>query len=101
MKHYNKLVRDNIPGIIVSKGQSANTRVLDEAEYIRELINKLGEEYQEFLGDRTIEELADILEVLYALADTISSREELDYVRMQKLAERGGFSRRIFLESVE
>lgn len=100
MKIYNKLVRDKIPEIIAGNGQTARTRILSEAEYRTELINKLGEEYKEFLQDYSLQELADLQEVIYALADNISSREALERVRLQKLAERGGFSERIFLESV-
>lgn len=98
---YKKLVRDKIPEIIQASGQRPVTRVLDEQEYLRELVKKLGEEYEEFQEELSLEELADIQEAINALADTLSSREELERVRAEKAEERGGFSKRIYLEGVE
>jgi predicted house-cleaning noncanonical NTP pyrophosphatase (MazG superfamily) len=71
---YNKLVRDRIPEIIGSRGDRAVTRVLDEAGYQNVLLTKLVEEAQEASGARAEElpaELADVLEVLQALAKTL------------------------------
>ena len=98
---YIKLVRDNIPDVIIASGQTPITRVLSDKEYIDELFKKLGEEYEEFLEARNLEELADMLEVIYALADTISSRELLERARKEKLKDRGGFTRKLYLEGVD
>ena len=71
-KVYNKLVRDNIPNIIKSNGEIPIIRILDNDEYKKELENKLYEEYQEVLNsseDDRIEELADMLEIIKALAN--------------------------------
>ena len=87
---YIKLVRDNIPDVIIASGQTPITRVLSDKEYIDELFKKLGEEYEEFLEARNLEELADMLEVIYALADTISSRELLERARKEKLKAEAG-----------
>ena len=38
---YNKLVRDNIPSIIESKGETAVTRILDNDSYKMELENNI------------------------------------------------------------
>ena len=68
---YNKLVRDNIPSIIDSKGETPVTKILDDDTYRLELEKKLNEEYQEVLaanGDDRVEELADMLEIIKALA---------------------------------
>ena len=68
---YNKLVRDKIPNIIKENGEIPVVRVLDEIEYKIELERKLHEEYQEVIessGDDRVEELADMLEVIKALA---------------------------------
>ena len=68
---YNKLVRDNIPDIIESKGETPVTQILDDNTYKIELEKKLNEEYQEVLaasGDDRVEELADMLEIIRALA---------------------------------
>ena len=70
-KVYNKLVRDKIPEIIVGNGGEPFTRILDEDEYKVELETKLMEEYNEVLlatSEERVEELADMLEVITALA---------------------------------
>lgn len=100
MTVYNKLVRDRIPEIIEQGGEKANIRILDEEEYLRLLHAKLDEEVGEFHRDRNTEELADILEVVYALAEAIgASREELTRVYERKHDDRGGFRDRVFLIS--
>lgn len=101
-KVYNKLVRDKIPEIIEKDGKTANTRVLSNIEYLEELIKKLGEEYGEFKADNSVEELADIQEVVLALADALDIKpSELAHELAEKAAKRGAFKKRIFLESVE
>ena len=98
---YNKLVRDKIPEIIKSSGQNTVCRTLDSEEYLIALDQKLSEECAEYQTDKNIEELADILEVLYAIAEARSySKEELEQVRSEKAAERGGFAKRVYLERV-
>ena len=97
---FNKLVRDKIPQIIKSHGQNPQTRTLDDVEYITCLEAKLDEEVQEYHQDKTIEELADILEVVYALAEGNGhSKEELMTVYQKKHDLRGGFQDRVFLIS--
>ena len=99
---YNKLVRDKIPQIIREQGEVPNYRILEQAEYIRCLEQKLDEEVCEYHRDRNAEELADILEVLFALADSLGcSREELMEIYQRKHDARGGFTDRIFLISKE
>ncbi|HLB66504.1 MAG TPA: nucleoside triphosphate pyrophosphohydrolase [Candidatus Saccharimonadales bacterium] len=102
MKIDKKLIRDKIPEIIKADGRKPVTRILDDKEYLSELIEKLKEETEELEADLTMEELADIQEVLFAILDVFkSSREELEKVRAQKTKERGAFKKRIFLERVE
>ncbi len=97
MKH-NKLVRDNIPEIIIRNGVTPKTRVLDDAEYELELTRKLMEEVSEYVDASSVEELADILEVVYALAALHkASPEDLEKVRLKKATERGAFTKRIYL----
>ena len=99
---YNKLVRDKIPQIIREQGEVPNYRILDQEEYINCLEQKLDEEFGEYHRDRNAEELADILEVLFALADSLGcSREELMEIYQRKHDARGGFTDRIFLISKE
>lgn len=99
---YNKLVRDKIPEIIRAAGEVPHTRTLNEEEYCRLLEMKLDEEVGEYHRDKNPEELADILEVVFALAESIGcSREELMKGYQQKHDARGGFENRIFLISKE
>lgn len=95
---YQKLVRDKIPEIIAAGGEKAVIRKLDNDEYLEKLVKKLKEECEEFALAKNLEELADIQEVILALADKIANRAELEVMRKKKLEERGGFSKRVFLE---
>ena len=98
---YNKLVRDRIPEIIEASGKTCKTVILDAAEYLRMLDSKLDEELAEYHKDQNIEELADLLELIYAA--TIArgySLEELEQVRAEKAAKRGSFEKKILLKEV-
>ena len=102
MVSYNKLVRDNIPEMIRAQGETPNIRILETEEYLRHLEAKLDEEVGEYHRDKNAEELADILEVVYALAEANGcSREELLSVYRKKHDARGGFRDRVFLISKE
>lgn len=92
-----KLVRDKIPQIIEASGKTPMTRVLDHEEYLEELDKKLCEEIAEYQTDKSIEEMADVLEVLFAICEARGhSVEELQRVREGKREARGGFEKRIF-----
>lgn len=96
-----KLVRDRIPEIIRAAGGEPNVSVLDEAAFLAALREKLIEETGEFLESGDVSELADILEVVYALAQLEGlSTADLEALRLAKRAKRGGFEQRLFLESV-
>jgi predicted house-cleaning noncanonical NTP pyrophosphatase (MazG superfamily) len=92
-----KLVRDKIPQIIRAKGLEPVIYVADPHEYAARLRDKLTEEVAEFLAsDSDLEELADVLEVVYALAAlTGTGQEQLEKLRASKADERGGFADRI------
>ncbi|HEX5394792.1 MAG TPA: nucleoside triphosphate pyrophosphohydrolase [Candidatus Saccharimonadales bacterium] len=101
-KTYNKLVRDKIPEIIAADGKEANTRVLVDKEYLKELIKKLQEEAKELLAEPSAEELADIKELVIAIRQALGIRAgALEDIRRKKAAKNGRFKKRIFLESVE
>lgn len=105
MPVYNKLVRDLIPQVIQGSGKECRTRILDEEEYKQELIIKLKEESEEYFTAQntkdSLEELADMLEVIRALAAVHgSSWEELDELRKKKAEARGGFEERVYLIDV-
>ena len=89
---------DYIPAIIAGRGERPITRTLDIDEYKHELRRKLHEEVEEFCATGRTEELVDILEVVYALASVENIGEsQLEEMRWQRLAERGGFDQRIYL----
>ena len=66
---HNKLVRDKIPEIIAESGRKCKTKTLSEKDYIFELERKLSEEVHEYKLDKNPDELCDVLEVLYTLAE--------------------------------
>ena len=101
---YNKLVRDKIPNIIEEKGETPVIKVLNENDYKKELEKKLYEEYKEVIeasGDERIEELADMLEVIRALA-SLENKNLNDVIDIadKKNKKRGAFDEKIFLEKV-
>ena len=99
---YNKLVRDKIPEIIRQQGHIPKVRVLDNTEYFNALNQKLSEELAEYLENGCVEELADIMEVVYAIIKHKGlSPDEFEKVRAQKSSERGAFDDRLYLVSVE
>lgn len=99
---FHKLVRDNIPQIIKNQGKDVRIRILEGNEYTHHLERKLDEEVFEYHADKNLEELADILEVVYALAENLgASRDDLMEINRKKREARGGFRDRIFLISTE
>ena len=99
---FNKLVRDKIPEIIKIRGDVPFVHIADEKEYEGALRTKLGEEVKEFLADPSVEEVADILEVLRAICELKGVEiNNLEEVRKKKVEERGGFKQRIILERTE
>ena len=98
---YNKLVRDRIPEIIEASGKSCVTEILSDEAYLRLLDAKLDEELAEYHSDQNIEELADLLEVIYAAAMARRyTLEQLETVRAEKAPKRGAFTKKILLKEV-
>ncbi|MGN0998687.1 MAG: phosphoribosyl-ATP pyrophosphohydrolase [Faecousia sp.] len=101
-KHYDKLVRNRIPEIISRTGGTCETKILSEEDYLFYLDAKLSEELEEYRQSKSPEELADLLEAIYAAAAARGcSREELERIREEKKEKRGGFEDRILLLSVD
>ena len=101
MPTYNKLVRDKILEIIEANGQQSTHKILEDDEYAEEHTKKLFEEVEEYKKDRNTDELADIIEVVYALAKLHGcTPEQLEQIRLDKAQKRGGFDKKIFLEEV-
>ena len=100
-KTYNKLVRDKIPEIIEKDHQSCDNEILSDDAYLTMLDAKLDEELAEYHADQNLEELADLLEVVYAAAIARGyTIKDLESLRLKKRAERGGFNKKILLKSI-
>ena len=99
---YHKLVRDRIPEIIAADGKTCTVETLSDADYLTMLDAKLDEELAEYHKEPSVEELADLLEVIYAVAKARGwSVEELERVRKEKADSRGGFEKKILLKEVQ
>lgn len=99
---YNKLIRDKIPAIIKASGNKCEIKKLNDEEYMEELNKKLQEELNEYLEDGSLEELADIVEVIHAIVKQKGSTiEELERIRIDKRKKRGGFRKKLLLVSAE
>lgn len=101
MKEYDKLVRDLIPEVIHKSGKKCDYEIADNNELTDRLEEKLKEEVNEYLEDKNIEELADVMEVLFGLAHNLGyTEEELIKTRNEKLKDRGGFKKGLVLKKV-
>ena len=101
--NYNKLVRDRIPEEINnSDGKKANYKILNDNDYLQELDKKLFEEAHEFVEEHSVDELADLMEVIYAIMKTKNiSFEDVKIARDVKNKKKGAFKDKVYLISVE
>lgn len=100
-KEYNKLVRDLIPVILEEEGKSFTCEQLREEDYILKLDEKLNEELAEYQSSKSMEELADLLEVMEAVVKARGfSWSDLVAIQNSKRVERGGFEKRLLLKEV-
>lgn len=100
-KIYNKLVRDRIPEIIEADGKTCITETLTDERYLEMLDAKLAEELTEYQESKSLEELADLLEVMRAMVQARGwTWEQLEQVRQEKAARRGGFDKKLLLKKV-
>ena len=98
---YKKLVRDRIPEIIEAYGKTCTIEILSDENYLLMVDAKLDEELAEYHKDQNIEELSDLLEVIYAATKARGySIEQLEAVRAEKAAKRGAFDKKILLKEV-
>ena len=100
MREFNKIVRDKIPSIIEKEGRKVNIKELSNDEYKKELNKKLQEEIKEYFEDNNVEELADIVEVIYGIVKSMGlSIEEFEKIRLEKVEKRGAFDNKTYLIS--
>lgn len=100
-KKYNKLVRDRIPEIIRADGNMCIIEELSDARYLDMLDAKLNEELAEYQESKSLEELADLLDVMQAVVNARGwTWGQLEQVRQKKAAQRGGFEKKILLKEV-
>ena len=98
---YNKLIRDRIPEIIEASGKTCVTEILSDADYLKMVDAKLDEELAEYHRDQTVEELADLMEVIYAAARARGcTLEQLEAIRAEKATKRGVFEKKLLLKEV-
>ena len=100
---YNKLVRDKIPEAINNiEGRKANYKILNNEEYLIELDKKLFEEAHEFIEEHSVEELADLTEVINAIMKFKNiSIDDVEKARKLKNDKKGKFDNKIYLIDVE
>ena len=98
---YHKLVRDRVPEMIMERGWRCQVVELQQDEYLSMLDKKLQEEMDEYKQNKSLEELADMLEVIHAIAQARgSSMAEVENIRSQKAQKRGGFKGKLLLREV-
>ena len=102
MIKYNKAIRDKISEIIADSGKKYNLKQLDDTSFLAELEKKLIEEVNEYSESKDVEELADLLEVIYRISELRGvNSDELDKIRKDKAEKRGKFESNLFLIDAE
>ena len=100
-KRVNKLVRDRIPELMEARGKSCTTEVLPPEEYLTMLEAKLDEELAAYHKTHSLEELADLLEVMGAVVKASGSTwDELTKIRKERVEKYGDFSGKTLLWEV-
>lgn len=101
MKEHNKLVRDKIPTICEAAGEVPSFHIIkSDAQYLKALCDKLIEEAKEVQETPVVEELADVLEVIFSIGKMQGyTPAQIERARQEKAEKRGGFEDRIFLET--
>ena len=98
MTQFDKAIRDKIPEIIKESGKNCNVKKLTDSEFLVQLEKKLVEELSEYQESKNVEELADILEVIYRISELKGiTSDELDSIKNEKAKKRGKFNDNLFL----
>ena len=98
MTQFDKAIRDKIPEIIKESGKNCNVKKLTDSEFLAQLEKKLVEELSEYQESKNVDELADILEVIYRISELKGiTSDELDAIKNEKAKKRGKFDDNLFL----
>jgi predicted house-cleaning noncanonical NTP pyrophosphatase (MazG superfamily) len=102
MKTYDKAIRDGIPDIVRAEGKRCVVAQVSDDEFLGYMEEKLFEELHEYIESKSPEELADLLEVIYRVAELKGMDiDELETLRKKKRRERGGFTKNFILVTAE
>lgn len=97
-----KLVRDKIPELLMRSGRRPVFRRVSGDELKEYVSAKILEEAKEFATSSEIEELVDLLEIVYFRFQLEGfSVQEAQDLMVRKRQERGGFEGGVVLQSVE
>ncbi len=97
---YHKAIRDKIPEIILKEGNTCKVKTLTDSEFLKKIEKKLFEEIKEYQQNKSVEELADIVEVVYTIVKLRGvTKKEFEKIRIKKINERGSFKKNLFLIS--
>ena len=93
---FNKLIRSKLPDRMAKEGVVVNSQKLEIEEYVAQLKQKIIEEANEVSEAKSreelITELADVLEVIYAIAESTEiSQVEIEQARIEKREINGYF----------
>lgn len=106
-EYHDRLVRDEVSAQIRTDGGKPRVRILrDDAEYLKALrltlVEEVGEVCTAQTNEKVLQKLADVLEVVEAMAVALGfTPKDLQHVKQGKLDANGGFESRFFLEYVD
>lgn len=101
-KRYHKLVHDCVPEIIENNRKIHGSKTLSQEEYLHLLDKKMDEKLAEYQKSKSPEALADLLDVIQAVVKARGwTPEELEHVRSDRMAKRGGFEKKILLKGIK
>ena len=105
MTELNKLVRDKVPSLVTKDGGSYSLKLLSPLEHQHEITKKMYEELDEYnvatSKEEAIEELVDMVELIYAAVKLHDlSIEEFEAIRSEKKKKKGGFEKGIYLHTI-
>lgn len=103
---FDKLIRTKLIETLRSLEVKVHSRTLNSVEYQKALLAKLQEEVEEVVhADSKLElteELADALEVIFALAHAADiSMDHIVQIQEDKRAKKGGFAPEAFVDFIE